>query len=131
SGAVSVVPGKATALVVAPSTLSLSADAGPATFSATGTDHAGNPTADLGSLTWSVASGPITAIAPSTGAFTPTLAGTGTVGVHSSYGPSAASGAVTVTAGKAAALVVSPNTLSINADAAPTPFSATGTDHAG
>jgi hypothetical protein len=128
TGELTVAAGKAAELEISPATLTLSADDGAVLFTATGTDADGNPTTDLGPLSWSILSGPITGIDPSTGSFDPGGAGSGTVGVSSGYGPAAVSGTITVTPGRAAALVAAPDTLSISADAAPVTFTATGAD---
>ncbi len=93
---VTVTPGRAALLAVAPTTLDVPQGGPPVSFAATGADGEGNATSDLGTLTWSIGSGPIATIAPATGAFTPTSAGTGTVRATSSYGPSGSSGPVVV-----------------------------------
>jgi len=64
-------------------------------FSAAATDADGNATTALGTLTWSVASGTFGTL-DAAGVLTPQVPGTGEVGVASSWGPSASSGAVRV-----------------------------------
>jgi hypothetical protein len=128
TGNLEVSPGKAAQLAIAPPSLSISADAPPVTFAASGTDADGNATTDLGTLQWSIASGPITALDTQSGALDPAHAGTGTIAVASSYGATATSGTITVTPGAAAALAIAPPSLSISADAAPVTFTASATD---
>jgi hypothetical protein len=127
TGDLIVAPGRAAALGVSPASITLTADAAPLTFSATGTDADGNATTNLGVLSWSVASGPITAL-NAAGTLDPVRAGTGTVRVTSSYGPNATSGPITISAGAAATVTVSPPALNTDADAAPTAFTATASD---
>ncbi|HKU42709.1 MAG TPA: PKD domain-containing protein [Polyangiales bacterium] len=128
SGDVTIVAGRAATLVVSPQTLTISADAAPYTFSATGSDADGNPTFSLGSLTWSIESGPIGAIDAALGQLDPKGAGTGVVRVESQYGVIARTSAVTITPGLATRVVLAPDTLTISADAAPVAFSTTGYD---
>jgi hypothetical protein len=128
TGRLDVAPGRAAALSVNPSTLSLTADDLPATFTATATDGDGNATTNLGTLTWSIASGPITSIDPNTGALDPRHSGSGAVGVTSSLGPAAQSGAIVITAGAPTALAIAPPGLTVSADAAATQFTATALD---
>ena len=87
TGNLTVIPGRAAQLAISPPALSVSADAAPVGFTATALDGDGNATTNTGALTWSIASGPITAIDPASGSFTPTAAGTGTIAIASSLGP--------------------------------------------
>lgn len=96
SGTVTVSAGRATQLAIAPSTLTAMIGDPPVTFSATGTDADGNPTLDLGTLAYSIASGPIATLDTPSGALDPSVAGTGTIRVASSYGLTAQSGSVIV-----------------------------------
>jgi hypothetical protein len=131
TGTLTVVAGRAALLTISPATQTLSADDPPLAFSATALDGKGNPTTNLGTLVWSVATGPITALDPATGILDPRAAGIGTIEVASSWGPTALSGAITILAGAPVAVVVSPPMLAISADAAPVAFTATITDSDG
>ena len=113
TGVFTVVPGKAGALEVSPDTLTVSADEGPSAFSVTAIDADGNATSDLGTITWSIASGPITSINSATGAFDPSAAGTGAIRATSSYGPSDDTGEVSVLPGAASAIAIAPNTAAV------------------
>ena len=94
-----------------------------------GADADGNPTPDLGTVTWSIASGPITAINPGTGSLDPVTAGSGTVRATSNYpGLFDESDTVTVVAGAAAVLAVAPDTLATTVGAPNQAFTVTGTD---
>ncbi len=128
TGSLAVAAGRAATLAISPSTQALSADAPPFAFSATAVDGDGNPTTNLGTLAWAVASGPITTLDPATGVLDPHAAGTGAISVASSWGPTATSGAITIAPGAAASVVVSPPALTLSADAAPVPFTAAITD---
>jgi hypothetical protein len=96
SGVVTVTPGHATQLAIAPATLTTMVGDPPTTFTATGTDADGNPTSDLGTLAFAIASGSVTTLDAATGVLDPSVAGSGAVQVASSYGPSAQSGAIVV-----------------------------------
>lgn len=128
TGTFTVVPGKAQTLEVSPDTLTVSADEGPRVFSVTAIDADGNATFDLGAITWSVASGPITSINSTTGAFDPSAAGTGSIRATSSHGPSDDTGEVSVVPGIASAVAIAPNTANVTADTAPFDFTVVGTD---
>lgn len=112
TGTVTVVPGAAASLTVSPDT-GATVVGGPAiAFSAAAVDGDGNPTTDVGTVSWSVASGPIAGVDPATGVFTPTMAGSGTVRATSSYGPSDDSGAIdVVTATLQVMAVVAPSSV--------------------
>jgi len=127
TGTITVAPGRAATLAITPATLIGSADDAPIAFAATGLDADGNPTADLGTLTWSVASGPIGRL-DAAGVLDPQGAGLGAIAVVSSHGGSAISGPVTIVPGRAAALAVVPPTLICDAGDAPIAFAATATD---
>ncbi len=128
SGAVTITPGRAALLDILPDTLTVNADASPVVFAASGLDSDGNVTADLGALTWSIASGPISAIDAGTGAFTPGAAGVGSVGVASAYGVAGETGAITVVPGRAAAIWITPDTLAVDADAPAFAFAVSALD---
>ena len=128
TGTLTVVAGQANALTVAPDTLTISADDPASLFSVTGVDADGNATSDLGTISWSIATGPITSIDSAAGLFDPIAAGTGSVRATSSYGATADSSVITVLPGLVAALAISPNTASVTADAAAFAFSAFATD---
>ena len=130
TGSLDVGAGRAAQLVIVPATTTVSADAAPFTFTATGLDGDGNPTQDLGALTWTIASGSISSLA-ATGTFDPQLVGSGTIRVTSSHGATAISDAITVTPGAAATLAITPPSLTIDADAAPVAFAAAATDSDG
>lgn len=126
TGDLAIAPGRAATLVIAPAGATISADAAPTAFTATGNDADGNPTTNLGALAWSVDAGAIGALSAS-GLLDPTLAGTGTIRVTSSHGASATT-ALTIAPGAPAALAIAPPSLAVDADAAPTTFVATATD---
>ncbi|MCP4448723.1 MAG: PKD domain-containing protein [Myxococcales bacterium] len=128
TGTLAVVAGRAAALAIAPNILTASADDAPTSFSALAVDADGNPTSDLGVISWSIGSGPISTINATTGVFAPTAAGSGTVRATSSYGPVHDSGTIAVQPGIASSMVITPNVLTISADASATTFSAAGTD---
>ena len=128
SGDVTIEPGQALAIEVVPDTLTISADDDPYLFTVIASDGDGNATSDVGTLSWSVDSGPITAIASGSGLFTPTAAGTGILRAASSYGPDDLSGDVVVEPGQAISIAISPDTLTINADDPPVTFLVAGTD---
>jgi len=123
TGMLTVVPGRVAVLAITPPTQTLSADDPPFAFSVSATDADGNATTNLGTLMWSVASGPISQLA-ATGVLDPQVAGTGTIAVTSSWGPTATSGAITITPGAPATVVLAPPSLTISADAAPVAFTA-------
>jgi hypothetical protein len=131
SGAITVTPGVAVALGVEPDTLVLSADDPPVAFSVIARDGKGNVTADVGTLSWSIASGGIGVIDASSGIFDPTVVGSGTVRAQSSYGLFDDSGAVTVAPGIAATLTVSPDRASTWPGGPDIAFSVTGVDRKG
>jgi hypothetical protein len=95
TGDVQVVAGHLATLGVSPKTLDVMVGDPALRFVAAGSDADGNATLDLGTLSFSVASGPIGALS-SDGAFTPLTAGDGTVRVASSYGVAGLSGAIHV-----------------------------------
>lgn len=96
TGTITIRPGRAASLSIQPPTL-VAMVGDPATeFRAVGQDSLGNVTTDVGTLTYAIASGPITQLDTSTGNFTPLGTGTGTLSVTSSYGLSAVSGDVRV-----------------------------------
>jgi len=125
--AVTILAGRAAVIEVQPPSAMLSADDAPLTFTVKAADGDGNLTADVGTVSWSIAAGPITAIGPSTGIFDPARAGTGAIRATSSWGPSG-DASVTVTEGIAASLVVTPDTLDRVAGEAPVSFVVAGTD---
>ncbi|HEY2735744.1 MAG TPA: hypothetical protein VGI70_17220, partial [Polyangiales bacterium] len=96
SGDVQITPGRARSLSVSPNNLSTMVGEAPIPFSAIGRDADGNRTSDVGVLTFSIASGSIGFIAADSGMFTPQTAGDGTIGVATSYGFAASSGAIHV-----------------------------------
>lgn len=128
TGLLTVAPGQVATIEVQPDTLVINADDAPAAFTAVAADADGNPTTDVGTLTWSVEGGPITALDPSTGVLDPGDAGSAMVRATSSYGPFDDSGTVTIVAGRAAVLTVSPDTLTVDADAAAVPFAVAAGD---
>lgn len=126
SGAVTIAPGAPVALVIAPSSWTTDADAPPRMFSATATDADANPT-PTGALTWSVASGPITALDPATGSLDPTVAGDGVIRATAAGGASGTA-TVSIAPGRAANLVASPDTLDIAQGGMPVTFGVTASD---
>lgn len=128
TGALDVIAGRAATLAIVPDTLTLDADAAPVAFTVTARDGDGNATTNLGSITWSIASGPITSIAVATGILDPKRAGTGTIGVTSSLGPVAQSGSIVIDAGRAVAITVVPPALTTSADDPSTTFTASAVD---
>ncbi len=129
TGPLTVHPGRAATLTAIPDELVLSADAAPHTFTVLARDADDNPTTDTGTLTWTVASGPIGAFSNAqTGVFDPRQAGVGTVAVTSSHGPSDESGAIEITAGRAVAIAITPDSTTVSADAAPFAFAVVGSD---
>ncbi len=128
TGSLDVVAGRAAALAIAPASVALSADAAPLAFAATAQDADGNATTNVGTLTWSIASGPITQLDPTTGTLTPTRAGSGAIRVTSSHGAAATSGPIDIVAGAPVALAIAPASLAVTADDPAIPFTATATD---
>jgi len=129
SGAIKVTPGVAASFNVEPDTVSAIAGDSAVLFDVVDVQDAdANPTTDVGTLAWTVSSGPIGSLDPSTGALTPTVAGLGTVRATSSHGAFDDSGPIDIQAGAAVALTISPDTLTIAQGAAPVPFSVTGVD---
>ncbi|HUS31467.1 MAG TPA: CARDB domain-containing protein, partial [Kofleriaceae bacterium] len=111
---VTVTPGKAATLAITPPTLVTSQGGAPTTFSVTGGDADGNPTTDIGSLTWSIATGPIASIGAATGVLQPTAAGSGTIRATSSYGPIGTTGTIQILAAGALVPVIAvPSTVSV------------------
>ena len=98
SDLVTVTAGRASQLAIAPATLTTMLGDPATTFGATGTDADGNSTSDLGTLAYTVASGPIATLDGTSGALDPSVAGSGAILVASSYGPTSQSGAVVVQA---------------------------------
>lgn len=107
SGTIRVLAGPPTRLTVTPNTLQLTADSEPVQFSVSGLDDFDNE-ADVGDVTWSVASGAISSLSAQ-GELDPQAAGVGTVRATSSFGVSALSGEITISAGKAAKLSIAPD----------------------
>ncbi len=101
TGTLTVIAGRAATLAISPSGLDVVAGEPGVAFVATGSDGDGNPTANLGTVGWSIASGPITAIDANTGMLTPVTAGTGAVRAISSYGATATSDLVRIRGGAA------------------------------
>lgn len=100
TGRLTIVPGRVTSFGVDPSSLVIAIGNDPFTLEITDAlDADGNPTSDVGQVTWEIASGPIAMIDADTGVFTPQAAGAGTVRAVSSWGPSAESGAIVVILG--------------------------------
>ncbi|MDB4964034.1 MAG: Flagellar hook-length control protein FliK [Myxococcales bacterium] len=128
TGTLTIVAGRAASLAISPSSLATTADAAATPFAATATDGDGNPTTNLGVLDWSVASGPITSISPASGVLDPIRAGTGTLRVTSSHGPTAVSGTITIAPGAANQLTIAPDSITVDADAPPVAFQGTATD---
>jgi hypothetical protein len=93
TASVAVAPGKAATLAVAPDTLDVVQGMPSVAFTATAADADGNATADLGAVTWSIASGPIGTI-DTAGILAPASPGIGSVRASSSYGATDTSGAV-------------------------------------
>jgi hypothetical protein len=130
TSAITVISGAIAELEVVPDTLGLTTDDAPLQLTASGRDAFGNPTNDVGTLTWSVASGSLTQLDPS-GKLDPKHIGSGTVSVTSSYGLRAQSGTITITGGHATALTVSPNTWNGAVGDDAITFIATGVDSKG
>ncbi len=94
SGTTTVTGGQASTITVSPDTATVETNS-QKQFSVSGTDTYGNSTTELGTITWSV-NGSIGNINPSTGLFSSTQVGSGSVTASSSYGPSDTSGTVSV-----------------------------------
>lgn len=102
TGTLSVSPGRVARFDVVPDTLSLAVGDPPVTFSIAGAvDADGNPTADVGTVTWSIASGTLDTFDAATAQLTPAAEGTGTVRAESSYGPADESGPIAIAAARA------------------------------
>ena len=86
SGTIEITRGELTAISIQPQTWSGKVGDLAQQFSALGSDSDGNLVPDIGSLSYRIASGAITAIDAQTGLFTPTIAGQGTIEVTSSLG---------------------------------------------
>ncbi|HET8939819.1 MAG TPA: hypothetical protein VFN67_40545, partial [Polyangiales bacterium] len=127
SGPIEVTAGPLARLQLVPDTLQLSADDPPIEFTVEGLDAFDNPTSELGTLTWSVASGNIATLGVQ-GEFDPTTVGTGSISVTSSLGPSVTSGTIEVTAGDLFALAIHPDTWSGIVGDPAQPFTVTGVD---
>lgn len=128
SGTLTVAPGRATSLEIAPAALTTTADDGPLAFTTSGVDSDGNATANLGTLTWSIASGPISALDSSTGVMDPIRSGTGTIAVASSWGATATSGPIAIAPGAPTDIAITPALAVLSADANPTQFSIAAAD---
>jgi hypothetical protein len=98
SSTIIITPGAAAQLALMPQVLSTMVGEPATTFAASGVDADGNATSDLGTLAFTVASGSLATLGASSGTFTPTQVGAGTIRVTSAYGPSALSGAIDVAA---------------------------------
>lgn len=108
SGPIEVTAGPLARLSISPETLQRTADDAPVQFQVSGVDDFDNQ-ADIGDVTWSVASGSIATLSAD-GELDPTLAGVGTVRATSSHGVTAQSGTITITGGKAVTLSIAPDT---------------------
>ncbi|HUJ59766.1 MAG TPA: hypothetical protein VLX92_14780, partial [Kofleriaceae bacterium] len=95
SAPVTIAPGHAAVLAVAPATLDVAQGASPVAFTVTASDGDGNATSDLGTITWSSAGG-IGTIDPVSGVLAPVAPGTGTVRATSSYGAFDDTGAIRI-----------------------------------
>ena len=91
-----VLPGRAATLTVAPDSLTTVQNGATTAFSVTGTDADGNPTSDLGVITWSIPTPPMASIDGVSGVLTPTVPGSDVVRATSSYGPFDDTSTVTV-----------------------------------
>jgi len=131
AGPIHVVPGHARALGIVPNTLSLRTSDLPRTFKVTGFDALGNPTTDVGVLSWRIESGAFGAFHAASATLTPRMLGSGRISVSSGYGPKAVSGLIEVQPGAAAELTIQPNTLSLSSDDAPAHFTVTAYDALG
>ncbi len=121
-------PGRAARLTLEPDSLMLTADAPEVAFTPRAADADGNATTDTGTLTFRIATGSFGALGGSSGKLDPKLAGSGTIEVKSSYGPSDVSGTITIAPGRAAQLSVVPETLTTRVDEPATQFSVTAKD---
>jgi hypothetical protein len=130
TAAITVLSGSIDELEVVPNTLTLTTDDAPLRLTAAGRDAFGNPTNDVGTLTWSVASGAVMQLDPS-GKLDPKQVGSGTVSVLSSYGLRAQSGTITITGGHATTLTTSPLIWNGAVGDDPITFTATGVDSKG
>jgi hypothetical protein len=128
SGAVQVLPGKATTLDLDGTPTQLTAGAAPVPLVVHARDAAGNSISDVGPLTWSLASGTLGTLDSTTGVLTPRLAGTAVVRARNAEGLAVDSQPITIVAGPAASLEVTPTNASITTDSAPLIFSATARD---
>jgi hypothetical protein len=131
TGLLSVAPGRAVLLAVRPDHASAVSGEEALQFSVAGQDTDGNTTGDTGLLTWSIGTGPITAINPQSGVFKPLVAGSGRIRVSSSYGAQAVSGAIEVLPGKATTLDLESAPTRLIAGSAPVQLVVRGLDAAG
>jgi hypothetical protein len=108
SGDIKVSAGALDRLILSPDTLQLTADDPAVQFEVSGVDAFDNQ-ADVGDLTWTVASGAIGTLSAD-GELEPEMAGSGTIRVSSSHGVSVDSGQVEITGGRAITLQITPDT---------------------
>jgi hypothetical protein len=123
--------GRATKLFIAPESAELRAGAAPRQFVVSGEDAQGNPTTDVGTLSWSIVDGVFGEFEPTNandGILTPRRAGTGRFSIQSSYELALTSGAITVLPGELTRLALTPNNLTLSADDDPVQFVASGYD---
>jgi hypothetical protein len=128
SGTIQVFPGTATRLELDSTPTQLTAGAAPVALAVHALDAAGNAIGDVGLLTWSLASGAFGTLDPTTGILTPRVAGTAVVRARNADGLTVDSQPITIVAGRAASLEVTPTSASITTDSAPLSFSATPRD---
>jgi hypothetical protein len=126
SGTIQVSAGPLARLSISPDSLQLTADDAPVQFEVSGVDDFDNE-ADLGDVTWSIASGAIGRLSAD-GALDPTSAGVGTIRASSSQGVTARSGPITIVSGKAVTLSLSPETWQGLVGGATQAFAVTGSD---
>lgn len=122
SGTINVIAGRATELKFAPlASDTLHAGDDPIALSVSARDAYGNPTDDLGDLTWSVM-GPIGELDTNIGVLTPKQAGIGRIIVTSNYGVHAETTELTILPGAATDFAIVPNSLTIDIGSAPVQF---------
>jgi hypothetical protein len=86
TGTIEVLRGALSTLSIQPQTWNGKVGDAPQQFVVTGADDDGNSISDIGTLSYRIATGPISAVNAQSGLFTPTLPGVGTIEVSSSYG---------------------------------------------
>ena len=128
SPVITIAAGPAVTLTIVPDSANLSTDDAPLQFGVSGLDAYGNAATQLGTITWSLASGSLGQLDAVSGVLDPKVVGTASVRAQSSLGPNAQTGNIQVVAGRAATLAIAPKTVHAMVGDPPVTFAVTALD---